>query len=123
MTKAEITEVNKILDYAKEVNSVAYKALKKLIEQQPCTDAISRQAVLDINESHHGQMPNNINHRIWEEIKELPPVTPAEEQKPCEDAPDINAGNIYECSCGYGWDKTKVVRHHFCPNCGRAVTK
>lgn len=29
--------------------------------------------------------------------------------------------NIYECPCGYGWDKSKVVRHHFCPNCGRAV--
>ena len=43
------------------------------------------------------------------------------EQEPCEDAPDINVGNIYECSCGYGWDKSKVVRHHFCPNCGRAV--
>ena len=29
--------------------------------------------------------------------------------------------NIYECPCGYGWDKSKVVRYHFCPNCGRAV--
>lgn len=39
------------------------------------------------------------------------------------DVPDINDGNIYECPCGYGWDKSKVVRHHFCPNCGRAVNK
>lgn len=29
--------------------------------------------------------------------------------------------NIYECSCGYGWDWNKVTRHHFCPNCGKAV--
>ena len=43
------------------------------------------------------------------------------EQEPCKDVSDINDGNIYECSCGYGWDKSKVVRHHFCPNCGRAV--
>lgn len=43
------------------------------------------------------------------------------EQESCEDVPDINDGNIYECSCGYGWDQSKVVRHHFCPNCGRAV--
>lgn len=49
-----------------------------------------------------------------EDIKDL-------EQQPCEDVPDINDGNIYKCSCGYGWDKNKVVRHHFCPNCGRAV--
>lgn len=32
-----------------------------------------------------------------------------------------NIGSIYKCSCGYGWDKSKVVRHHFCPNCGRKV--
>lgn len=38
------------------------------------------------------------------------------EQVPCENVPDL-----YECPCGYGWDKNKVVRHHFCPNCGRAV--
>ena len=50
-------------------------------------------------------------------------IIEALEQEPCKDAPDINAWNIYECSCGYGWDKSKVVRHHFCPNCGRAVTK
>lgn len=43
------------------------------------------------------------------------------EQEPCEDVSDINDGNIYECPCGYGWDKNKVVRHHFCPNCGRKV--
>ena len=43
------------------------------------------------------------------------------EPEPCEDVPDTNDGNIYKCSCGYGWDKSKVVRHHFCPNCGRAV--
>lgn len=39
-------------------------------------DAISRQAMLDINERHHGQMPNHINHQIWQEIKDLPPVNP-----------------------------------------------
>lgn len=44
-----------------------------------------------------------------------------EDQEPCENVPDINDGNIYECPCGYGWNKSKVVRHHFCPNCGRAV--
>ena len=41
-------------------------------------------------------------------------------EQPC-DVPDINVGDIYECPCGYEWDKSKVVRHHFCPNCGRTV--
>lgn len=31
--------------------------------------------------------------------------------------------DIYKCPCGYGWDKSKVVRHHFCPNCGKAVVE
>ena len=59
-------------------------------------------------------------------VKEGVPIS---EPAPCvdvsedvsEDVSDINDGNIYECPCGYGWDKSKVVRHHFCPNCGRAV--
>lgn len=44
-------------------------------------------------------------------------ILKALEQEPCENP------HIYECSCGYGWDKSKVVRHHFCPNCGAKVTE
>ena len=39
-------------------------------------DLISRQAVIEINRSYHGQMPNEVNHRIWKEINELPPAQP-----------------------------------------------
>ena len=35
-------------------------------------DPIERQAVIEINRSYHGQMPNDVNHRIWKEINELP---------------------------------------------------
>lgn len=80
-----------------------------ILKQKSCADAISRQAVLDI-------VNNPLNIRLDEIIKKLPPVTPAEN-------PDINSGNIYRCSCGYGWDKSKVVRHHFCPNCGAKVAE
>lgn len=38
-----------------------------------------------------------------------------------DDVANNNVNNIYKCSCGYGWDKSKVSRHHFCPNCGKAV--
>ena len=57
-----------------EVLEMAIKAL----EQEPCEDCVSRKAVLDINEHHHGQMPNHVNHEIWKEIKALPPVNPQE---------------------------------------------
>ena len=39
-------------------------------------DTISRQAVIEINKSYHGQMPNEVNHRIWKEINELPSAQP-----------------------------------------------
>lgn len=42
---------------------------------------------------------------------------------PKQDDTEIKNNGIYECSCGYGWDKTDIanVRFHFCPNCGKAV--
>lgn len=35
-------------------------------------DLIYRQAAIEINQSYHGWMPNEVNYRIWKEIKELP---------------------------------------------------
>lgn len=54
----------------------ALALVQKALEQEPCEDAISRQAVLDINHKHHGEMPNHINHEIWAEINSLPSVNP-----------------------------------------------
>ena len=45
------------------------------LSAEPC-DCISREEVLRINNSHHGEMPNHINHQIWEEIKALPSIQP-----------------------------------------------
>jgi hypothetical protein len=57
---------------------------------------------------------NNLYPLTWWNAEYKEPTTK-------NDVPDNNVGSIYTCSCGYGWDKTKVVRHHFCPNCGKAV--
>ena len=43
---------------------------------EPMSDLISRQAAIEINQSYHGQMPNEVNYRIWKEIKELPSIQP-----------------------------------------------
>ena len=61
--------------------------------------------------SHHGICEICKDNKCWTEKE---PITK-------NDVPENNAENIYICSCGYGWDKSKVVRHHFCPNCGKAV--
>ena len=77
-------------------------------------ELISRQAAIDA--CLNGW--NKDYKEIVEDIRALPPATPAEKVGQCE-----NIGNIYECPCGYGWNKDKVVRYHFCPNCGRKVLK
>jgi len=61
-------------------DDVTETIIKALEQQEPCDDTISRQAALDINANHHGQMPNHVNHEIWKEIKALPPVTPQPEK-------------------------------------------
>ena len=43
------------------------------------SDLISRQAAIEINRSYHGQMPNEVNYRIWKELNALPSAQP--EQK------------------------------------------
>jgi hypothetical protein len=44
--------------------------------QEPCEDAISREAMLEYQQYLHGKMSNEENHKLWEFIKELPSVTP-----------------------------------------------
>lgn len=73
---------------------------------QPCVDTISRQAVIEINRSYHGQMPNEVNHRIWKEINELPSAQP--EIIRCKDCKHhhYEGEDIPYCDridYGYGW--------------------
>lgn len=106
------------------------RAIDTLIKIEPCEDAISRQAVLDINESYHGQMPNRINHQIWQEIKDLPSVNPQEPKT--GHWISVNTGNP---SCIKDGMVTESVRcsecdewltasdeyacyGRYCPNCG-----
>lgn len=80
MLKVEIDE-----DYLESIKASTNKTSSDiiLINATPITesdDAVSRQAVLKINENHHGKMPNHINFEIWNEIKALPPVLPKREE-------------------------------------------
>ena len=88
----------------------------RVLEQYPCEDAISRQAVLDINERHHGQMPNHVNHEIWKEIKAFPSVTPQQKMGRWIARKD-EYGDVCEdvCSC---CGKNGNYKWKFCPNCG-----
>ena len=57
------------------------------LDQEPCVDAISRQAVLDLPRiKTHNHWGNVIKESVdIEDVRQLPPVTPAEKQQPCED--------------------------------------
>lgn len=96
-------------------------------EQEPCDDCISRSAVLDINEHHHGQMPNHVNHEIWKEIKALPSVTP----QPKMGRWIMSDDGLYRPICNncgaHPWkgyiptveEATEVFK--YCSNCGYAM--
>lgn len=74
MTREEALEILDTIPTISEQVDALEMAIEAL-EAQSCEDCISRQAVLDINAHHHGQMSNRVNHEIWEEIKALPSVT------------------------------------------------
>ena len=100
------------LEQARQAVKDLRKKLAAYLDQDPGEDAISRQAVLDINESHHGQMPNHINHQIWQEIKDLKPVNPQpktgwipmtmrfmteEEREHYREWSDVEGAMIFDC--------------------------
>ena len=124
MTREEALET--LIDNAENgcVDIEEVKLVFAELEQKPCEDAISRKAVLDINESHHGQMPNHTNHQIWQEIKDLPPVTP----QPKMGNWIMSDDGLYRPICNncgaHPWkgyiptveEATEVFK--YCPNCG-----
>lgn len=105
----------------KEALDIAIESL-----QEPCEDCISRKAVLQINESHHGEMPNHTNHQIWKEIKALPPVTPQPKMGRWITRHIISSRNLEMIVCSncreeFSYDaETGVPMDYrkYCPNCG-----
>lgn len=97
-----------ILDYFKDIDAMyndctKHDTLKRMLDklQEPCNDAISRQAVL------------NEIYNLADKIIALPSVTPAEKVGYWRDT-----GSGQECSeCGeiqYGYDSFRK----YCANCG-----
>ena len=105
-------------DRASSDIDIAFSAIKKYVaeclskEQEPCEDAISRQAVLDIV-----NIPLNI--RLDEIIKKLPSVNL---QEPKTGHWEIISGNNSRCSiCGvYNPPDyfNRPVIYNYCPFCG-----
>lgn len=99
-----------------EIGIMAIKAL----EQEPCEDAISRQATIEAFQMFRGYEANRTNaewvDRIETVVKKLPPVNP-----------QPKTGNWImhekhrECSKCTVWLPKDMPRNSFCPNCGACM--
>lgn len=111
MTDTEILESLKSYTVKPEILDKAIKVL----EQEPCDDAVSRQAVLDI-------VNNPLNIRLVDIIKALPPVTLKEKIGHW-------VNNHTKCSnCKWGMEDDVVgspmmLFFPFCPNCGARMVE
>ena len=79
----EAYEINKFM-----LELLEHKLPEPELYEKPCEDAISRKAMLDYQQYLHGKMSNEENYKLWEFIKDLPPVIPTQKWIPCsEDLP------------------------------------
>ena len=76
----------------------------------------------EINKKYHGQMPNDINHQIWQELNDLPSVQPI---RPKGEWEYINDGIFtkIKCECGYEQVVVDGFADNYCPNCGAEMTE
>lgn len=90
----------------REERENAIRCLKLWIEREPyiqtyktCLEALEQEPTVTST--------NNSGEMTYPQVEGITPTVVNED--------------IYQCSCGYGWNKNKVIRFHFCPNCGKAV--
>lgn len=105
------------------------KDYKRLLEQQTCEDAISRQEVLDQtylwSKDEFLRVTNPFDH-LRKRINSLPPVTPQQKYGKWIKHPEIETSTpeylmFYECSeCGdkQCFCKSDIHKKRFCSNCG-----
>mgnify|MGYP002522407331 CR=1 FL=1 len=124
-------------EYCNRVHNLEKRV--KALEQEPCDDVVSRQAVLDIVSDMRGLARADVLADAIKQIEQLPSVRPQEQTK--EEHIDVfevvNAPWIFLDNCansGYycskckkklvkeGWSET-VKKINFCPNCGERMVE
>ncbi len=94
----------------------------KLLKQQPCDDAISRQAVLEILKDKWNMFSdaNDAMQESIDTIESLRPVTPQQKVGKWIFVHPLQAddGGAYICSCCEVGDWNLKGTEKFCPNCG-----
>ena len=116
-TFSDIQESGKKTDFI-----VAHNMAIKALEQEPCDDAISRQAVLDtcLNIFFNGYKEKDLLY----DIKKLPSVNP---QKPktghwIKTIGENGITSAVRCSeCGF--EDNRYMLFRYCPNCGAKMAE
>ena len=114
MSNAERNQCKKCADEHRQL-AEWLKDYKRLKEQEPCDDAISRQAVLDKIENSQSSFKNGFACGFFiEKIIDLPPVNP-KEPKTGHWKPYLKEGLRYQCSV---CDSRFATPWGYCPSCG-----
>ncbi len=97
----------------------------KALEQQPCEDCISREAVKKLkkyrlNYDTNSTIPKTGIFVKIADIEELPPVTPQPKMGQWIYTGDYITDGMLKCSeCGFEHDVSE--RFSYCPNCGKKM--
>lgn len=104
-------------DYSEESHMAMMMAIKAL-QQEPCEDAVSRQAVCNIVDAIRDCISVEGYWAILERLKKLPSVKPQKPKTGYWKPFDRTFGrNIYYCtSCEHSINMEMVF--NYCPNCG-----
>ena len=115
-------------------NSMDYDALRiarKLLEQEPCEDAISCEAVIEWLKAKDIIKLSSQEEMAREELKALPFGKPQPKMGHWIELPEIKTSTpeyfmFYECSeCGdkQCFCKSDIHKKHFCNNCGAKMAE
>ena len=107
--------------YIKEIDHLRKYISKletKIVEQEPCEDCISRQAVLDINFKRIIFATTKPVEMIEQKVKALPSITPQLKIGRWIKTDGLYK-NVYSCSeCERKVVLQNISKYKFCPNCG-----
>ena len=124
MTNEEaIKLVKEVTGMSLDWDDAHYDALQmaiKALEQQPCEDAISRQAAIDATWFEPSYTdPLNVLAEVRDRLKALPSAQP--ERKKGQWIKE-DRGHVEYCAvcdqCGFDWIWSDREYFKFCPNCG-----
>ena len=123
MTREEAVSILKTFKITGDRNHEAFDMAIKALEQEPCDDCISRQAVDELSKSlvHTTKNKADFLCNFWEGLQKLPSVSPQQKvgrwiQK--EEEGDAEPFIIWECSECHCVDEDGKPSYKYCPQCG-----